>query len=347
MKLLLSTLLYSAYPYTYVSIYRHTCITLAKLVMSNSIEKACLGAEELPKACLDAEELPKACLWETMHVIRWGGFWFPAEVVKPAMTFRSSFTARNDDVSLASSMKTGTTWLKSLALSCILSPDDGADDLLAADSPHILVPSVEAVVFNRKRLKFDIYDASAPRLIHTHIPYSLLPDSIKSSSSSTKIVYIARNPKDTLISWWHFLKSNSRSIPLEKAFDAFSSGVCNYGSFFDHVAEYWIESRKRPEKILFLKNEELKSNPKAQISKMAEFLGKPIGSEDEVEKIIWRCSLERMKNLEVNKSGRTFVPVSNDSFFRKGEVGDWKNYLTPEMAERIDQLSRDRHEAID
>ncbi|XP_051121384.1 cytosolic sulfotransferase 5-like [Andrographis paniculata] len=310
----------------------------AKVTMCEPKEKSCSE--------LMIEELPKARFWEAVDIVRWEGFWFRAASVKPAMTFRSSFTARNDDVLLASSMKTGTTWLKSLALSCNRR-NGGADDPLATENPHFLVPTVEVEQFIKKPCKIDVYDASAPRLLHTHLPYSLLPDSIKSSSSSSKIVYIVRNPKDTLISMWHFWSSNLRPLPLEKAVDSFCSGVHIFGSFFDHVAEYWIESRKRPEKILFLKYEELKNNPKAEVMKMAEFMGKALGSEDEVEKILWRCSLERLSNLEVNKTGeRALWHLSNSSFFRKGKVGDWKNYLTPEMVEKIDQLSRDKHETI-
>ncbi|XP_051121821.1 cytosolic sulfotransferase 12-like [Andrographis paniculata] len=289
------------------------------------------------------EKLPKARFWEAEDIFHWEGFWFWPDVLKMVMTFRDNFIARNDDVLLASPMKTGTTWLKSLALSCRNDNDD--NDVLAVENPHFLVPTVEVVHLIKKPCKTDVYDASAPRLLHTHIPYSLLPDSIKSSSSSTKIVYIARNPKDTFISMWHFYNSTFCPIPLEKAFDCFCSGVYNSGPLFDHVAEYWIESWKRPEKILFLKYEELKSNPKVQISKMAEFLGKPLGSEDEMEKILWRCSLERLRNLEVNKNGKSFLVASNSSFFRKGEVGDWRNYLTPEMAEKIDQMSRHKLEA--
>ncbi|XP_051121662.1 cytosolic sulfotransferase 5-like [Andrographis paniculata] len=300
--------------------------------------------QNILKRCLLVTKLPKARFWEVEDIFHWEGFWFWPDVLKLVMTFRSSFTAGNDDVLLASAMKTGTTWLKSLAF-CI-HRNGGAGDAIAAENPHFLVPTVEVSHFAVKPYEIDIYDASAPRLIHTHIPYSLLPDSIKTSSSSTKIVYIARNPKDTFISMWHFYNSSLCRIPIETAFDYFCSGVYNCGSLFDHVAEYWIESRKQPEKILFMKYEELKNNPKAEVLKMAEFMGRPLGSEDEAEKILWRCSLERLRNLEVNKNGKVFIYTSNSSFFRKWEVGDWKNYLTPEMEEKIDRKLRDKLEAI-
>lgn len=104
--------------------------------------------------------------------------------------------------------------------------------------------------------------------------------------------------------------------------------------------QYWEESQKRPKKILFLKYEELKRDPKGEVKKLAEFLGKPFSSEEDIEKVLWKCSLERLKSLEVNKNGSIFYGVPNSSYFRKGLVGDWKNYLTPEMEKQIDETAR-------
>ncbi|XP_047983192.1 cytosolic sulfotransferase 12-like [Salvia hispanica] len=283
--------------------------------------------------------LPKARFWDAMDITQWEGFWFGPGLLKPALTFRSSFEARDDDVILASTMKTGTTWLKSLSLCILKNHDDCKHDMLATENPHFHVPTIESALFSTKPLHVDIYDASCPRLLHTHLPYAVLPDSVK--ESDCKVVYLARNPKDTLISMWHFfnsfLRPDQEPFPLDKAVDCFCSGLHQYGPFSDHVAEYWLESQKRPDKILFVKYEEMKSDPKGQVSRIAEFLGRPFGEEGQVDDVLWRCSLERLKNLEVNKNGSILLNVPNTSFFRKGEVGDWKNYLTSEMEDRIDQ----------
>lgn len=34
--------------------------------------------------------------------------------------------------------------------------------------------------------------------------------------------------------------------------------------------------------------------------------------------------------------------MKNSSFFRKGKVGDWKEHLTPEMAETMDRIMQER-----
>ncbi|KAG9153279.1 hypothetical protein Leryth_024085 [Lithospermum erythrorhizon] len=60
------------------------------------------------------------------------------------------------------------------------------------------------------------------------------------------------------------------------------------------------------------------------------------------EKIMNMCSFENLSNLEVNKSGKhrggTPLEMDNNLYFRKGQVGDWKNHVTQEMKEQIDQI---------
>ncbi|KAH0756653.1 hypothetical protein KY290_026923 [Solanum tuberosum] len=129
-------------------------------------------------------------------------------------------------------------------------------------------------------------------------------------------------------------------FPLKERVEYFCNGVHPYGPFFEHVLEYWEESKKRPQKILFLKYEDLKIDPKKEVAKIALFLGKPSGNEEDLEIVLKKCSLERLKNLEVNKSGSIASYIHNSAFFRKGVVGDWKNHMTPEMEEQLDKITK-------
>ncbi|KAK6116883.1 hypothetical protein DH2020_049374 [Rehmannia glutinosa] len=78
------------------------------------------------------------------------------------------------------------------------------------------------------------------------------------------------------------------------------------------------------------------------VKKIAEFMGYPFTEEEEkqglIDEIAKLCSFENLKNLEVNKNGDIRGVLKNSSFFRKGKVGDWTNYLTPDMAERIKKI---------
>lgn len=152
------------------------------------------------------------------------------------------------------------------------------------------------------------------------------------------------------MSLWHFMNAKARleegeAYPLNEAFESFCKGIHPFGPFHDHVVQYWKESLKNPERILFLKYEELKRDPKGQVQKLASFLGRPLVEEVDVDDVLWRCSFERLKDLEVNKVGvDPRVGFAHSSYYRRGLVGDWKNHLTMEMKERLDKITRTKLE---
>jgi estrone sulfotransferase len=79
------------------------------------------------------------------------------------------------------------------------------------------------------------------------------------------------------------------------------------------------------------------------IRKTATFLGKTL-TEPDVRKLSEHLSFKNMKknpsvNLEpimAKKNGPDFLQTTELSFLRKGEVGDWKNHMTPDMASQFD-----------
>lgn len=73
---------------------------------------------------------------------------------------------------------------------------------------------------------------------------------------------------------------------------------------------------------VFLTYEDLKSDTLNYEKKLAEFMGKPLSEEEVkeggVEKIVARCNIKSLSNLEVNKSGFFDLKqwkISNSSFF--------------------------------
>ncbi|KAK2976098.1 hypothetical protein RJ640_009530 [Escallonia rubra] len=206
---------------------------------------------------------------ETLNFFQWEGIWLRPKLVQGALAFRSHFEAHEDDVIFASTMKSGTTWLKALC-SCIMQNgrSDDDEDILMQHNPHACVQTLEAQAYDQNP-EPDFSGMSW--LFHTHLHYRVLPDSIK--NSKCKIVYITRNPKYAFVSFW---QHNNRTIskftesgpfPLEKEFQYFCDSVTLFGPFYDHVLDYWAESLKMPHKILFMKYDELNRDPKGQVKR--------------------------------------------------------------------------------
>jgi hypothetical protein len=89
--------------------------------------------------------------------------------------------------------------------------------------------------------------------------------------------------------------------------------------------------------VLFLKYEDMKKDLPSAVATIAKFIGQDINKEL-VEEIAHKTTFENMKkdssaNYEWLKNIRR--PNVGD-FMRKGVVGDWKNYFTPEQIARLD-----------
>ncbi|GMI98630.1 sulfotransferase 16, CORONATINE INDUCED-7, SULFOTRANSFERASE 16, ARABIDOPSIS SULFOTRANSFERASE 5A [Hibiscus trionum] len=297
--------------------------------------------------------LPTGRGWMSEHLVQYQGFWLSPKGLKNLMWLQDHFNPRPTDIFLASLPKTGTTWLKALVFATVNRTRHGfSDHPLLTTNPHDCCPFLDAYLHENDPSFLDQNGSPTPRLLSTHVPYALLPDSM-TVNRSCRFVYIYRDPKDVLVSKWHFL-SNLRPkelppFPLEEAFELFCQGISHYGPYWDHVLGFWKASLEFPEKILFLKYEDLKEEPFVGVKRLGEFLGYPFSLQEErdgvVEDIVKLCCFENLRNLEVNRtsvhkfSRDSMCMVDNRHFFRKGIVGDWKNCLTAEMIKRLDGIT--------
>ncbi|CAN7113825.1 unnamed protein product [Brassica rapa subsp. narinosa] len=296
------------------------------------------------------ESLPKERGWRTRHLYQFQGFWCQAKEIHAIMSFQKHFKTLPKDVILATIPKSGTTWLKALTFTLLnrhrFDPVV-SDHPLLTSNPHDLVPFLEYKLYANGEVP-DLSGLASPRTFATHVPFGSLKGSIEEPGA--KVVYLCRNPFDTFISSWHFsnsIKSESVSpVSLEEGFDLYCRGVIGFGPFWEHMLGYWRESLERPEKVLFLKYEDLKEDIETNLKKLASFLGVSFTEEEEVKGVVKAvadlCSFESLKKLEVNKSNKSIKNFENRYLFRKGEVSDWRNYLSPVQVERLSALVDDK-----
>ncbi|KAL1534724.1 cytosolic sulfotransferase 5-like [Salvia divinorum] len=246
--------------------------------------------------------------------------------------------------------KNGTTWLKSLLYSIL---NRSSKHKLVTEHPHELVPFLDLQVFiEADEPPILAAPLDGPRLFATHIPYQFLTKTL--DSSECKVVYLTRNPKDTLVSLWHFvnkwnMEKPVQSLSLDEATDKFCHGVSPYGAYYDHVLGYRELSLKKPENVMFVTFEEMLEDPHSYVKKLNDFLGCPFVEEDEVDEIVKNCSIEVLSSHDVNKceESPTWFPSQYNSFFRKGKIGDFKNYLSDESIQRIDTLTKERFHSLE
>ncbi|KAI7751273.1 hypothetical protein M8C21_010622 [Ambrosia artemisiifolia] len=294
--------------------------------------------------------LTKAKGWLSKDAYMYQGFWHQPMgrfSVQTTMALQDTFKAHPTDIYLVTLPKSGTTWLKALMFALVNRNQYKNNNLsthpLLVSNPHICIPYIEFEVYKTTPTYVDTH---VPRLFATHIAYTSLPQSI--IDSRCRLIYLCRNPKDVLVSWFHFVnKARDKSCDLttlEETFELFSKGIMFSGPYWDHVKGYHKVSLNNPENVLFLTYEDLTRDTVNNVKRLAKFMDCPFTEEEEakgvVQEIVQLCSFENLS--KVNKHGNLSKRVPNESFFREGKVGGWVNHLTDEMSRILDEITEEK-----
>ncbi|XP_062996150.1 sulfotransferase 2B1-like isoform X1 [Elgaria multicarinata webbii] len=186
-----------------------------------------------------------------------------------------------------------------------------------------------------------------PRLMASHLPFQLFPKSFLQSKA--KVVYTLRNPKDVLVSFYHYSKCCKifkDPGTVEEFLEEFLSGNVVYGSWFDHVKS-WLEVKGRPN-VFFNSYEDLQQDLRGSVEKICHFLGKELNSQ-QIDSVVENASFQKMKDNP--KSNFTTLPDDfldhkKGKLLRKGIVGDWKNLLTVAQSERFDRVYQEKMKGV-
>ncbi|XP_063285664.1 sulfotransferase 1C1-like [Pelobates fuscus] len=238
-----------------------------------------------------------------------------------------SFQAHPADILVAAYPKAGTTWMQEIVdmicedgdiMKCRRAPTYDRHPFLEVVAPEPVPSGLQLAE-----------QMEPPRILKTHLPVQLLPPSFW--KNNCKVIYVARNAKDCMVSYFHFQRMN-KGLPdpgtWDNYFSTFMSGTVPWGSWFDHVIGWW--KAKDSHQILYIFYEDMIKNPEHEIQKVMSFLKKDL-SDNVLEKIHQHTSFQAMKeNPMANYSTiPSFVMDHTISpFMRKGIVGDWKNYFS-------------------
>lgn len=254
---------------------------------------------------------------------------------------------RPDDTWVVTYPRSGTTW--TLELVWLVANDmnfEGAKN----QNLHHRFPFVDLdmITSHYKPKESEIIDINAPKLnpafadrlpsprfIKSHLPFDLLPNVL---DSGCKVVYVARNPKDVVVSWYNFQK-DMKEIKFQGNFEDFCEyfmkDLCLYSPYWTHLKDAWAE-RHRPN-LLYIFYEELKNDLPGTIKKVAKFFGKSY-SEEQIEKLADHLHIDNFrKNPMVNTpSPKVYETLEPSLFIRQGKVGGWKEVFTPELEAKFD-----------
>lgn len=241
---------------------------------------------------------------------------FPVESFESGQRYR----AQPGDLFVATYPKCGTTWTQYIIYLLV----SGGQPLVAGQSLTDVFPHLEEVGEEAIR------GLPEPRLIKTHLPFERTP-----WNAESRYVYVARNPFDCAVSFYHHTRGFVRHYDFAEGtfdtfFECFVRGEVDFGDYFDHLLS-WIAYRNEPN-LLFLTYEAMLRAPREAVQKIARFAGLEANGAL-LDRVVELASFKSMRREQSRWSSRR--PAGMPEFVRKGMAGDWRSEFSPAQARRL------------
>ncbi|KAM9436426.1 sulfotransferase 2B1-like isoform 1-T1 [Clarias gariepinus] len=275
-------------------------------------------------------------LYMLYHGLYLAKFGYTTESLK----YFESFQVQDDDTFIITYPKSGTTWMQEI-LSLILSEGDLTPVLTLQNFEKI--PWLEAKENDQLVAKL-----SSPRAFISHMPYQLMPSTF--FSSKAKVIYLARNPKDVVVSLFYFHQTIS-FLPdpgtFEEFTDGFLEGNVMFGKWTDHVKSW--RNADLGDRILYITYEEMLQDLRGVIKRILRFLNRQL-SEEALKQLIEQSQFKAMKQNKMSDSlpvSQKIMDNTKPPFLRKGIAGDWKNHFSPELEAKFNAVINEEMEGTD
>ncbi|MBZ5679771.1 MAG: sulfotransferase domain-containing protein [Acidobacteriia bacterium] len=223
---------------------------------------------------------------------------------------------RASDIFTASYPRSGSTWLRFILVELLAGQSSGFKGV------NLLSPDVGEHSGAQALLPGN------GRLIKTHELYRL---------SYKKAIYLARDPRDVMLSEYAYEKAlGVIDEGLDAFLDAFlRKGVNPFGLWTDHV-NTWLDAAEANQcELLIVRFEDMRRDTVPCLKQMMEFLNFPV-DDSAIRKAVEGNSLEQMKAKEKVTPQRA---SAKGRFVGSGSVAGWKDKLTASQLQRIDQYA--------
>jgi hypothetical protein len=235
--------------------------------------------------------------------------------------------------------KCGTTWMQQIV--------HGLRTRGSMDFEEISQVVPWTIVAHDCGIDIDAEQVANPRCFKSHETYEKVP-------KGGKYIYVTRNPRDVLVSFYHFLLSwvqvPTSDVTMEEFCDRLFAGRgSNSGRVWDHMLGWWQnKGGDHPSSdVLWVTYEDLKDDLETWIRRVAAFIG--VELDDELLEIVKRQSSFEFMKEHGSKFDEHWVfnhlkgrmGIDSDVTQWVGKVragGNSKEELPPAIEERLQEM---------
>ncbi|CAF4739932.1 unnamed protein product [Rotaria sp. Silwood1] len=240
------------------------------------------------------------------------------------LRFGLNYQARSDDLFIVTYPKSGTTWMKTIVYTLLTNgqPFDIDCKDFFERFPYLELDDEKAIINMRR-----------PGALRSHLPMNRIP-----YNSQAKYICVIRNPNDVCVSYYTFYNTwgGVHRLNFDEFFELFIQGRLPFNDYFECLRLTW-ERRNDPNVLL-----------------VATFINIHL-TEELLQKVILYSSFNYMKNKyddERRKFEMIYIEEIEDEIararmlkqfdgdpnmelVRKGQINDWKTFMSLEQSERI------------
>lgn len=216
----------------------------------------------------------------------------------------------SDDIFVVSFPKSGNTWVRFLLANML-----EADEKITMQNINDYVPGI----YNFRE---EINKKESNRIIKSHDPFF---------DCYPKTIYVYRDYRDVLISYFHYLKGHDQFSGTVQDFLKSDKLKTDFGTWQQHVFLALEQREATPDQFLFVGFDQLKNDPVETLKTIAEFC--EITPKTSYEEIVKRCDFNQLQDSE-QVDGKVFSD-SKVNFFRSGESEQWRTTFGSEDLELI------------
>jgi hypothetical protein len=175
------------------------------------------------------------------------------------------------------------------------------------------VPDINDEYFDCKSIsQYDVL--SNPRFFRVHARYD---------PALRKVVYVLRDPRDVMVSYWHFKRFIDRDFTA--TLREFVMNGDHWPCPWDQHVAGWLLEHKHPD-LLLVRYKDLHRDAAGVLKMVLDFSGVSYGPAD-IQRAVEASQFNKMRKSEEKFGIGEPVTNPNERFVRRGKISGWRDEL--------------------